>query len=69
MSLTNIKELAENDFESFLDSLHEDYPELVLKYQITPKSKNDFIEAVIRQVWIQRPYDRIEILDYMAELK
>ena len=69
MSLTSIKELAENDFESFLDSLHEDYPELVLKYQITQKSKNDFIEAVLRQVWIQRPYDRIEILEYMAELK
>lgn len=69
MSLTSIKELAENDFKQFLDSLHEDYPELILKYQITSKSKNDFIEAVLRQVWIQRPYDRIEILDYMVELK
>jgi len=66
LSLTSIKELAEQEYTSFLQSIHDDYPELILKYQINNNTKVDFVEAVIRQVWIGKEYDKIDILDFMA---
>ncbi len=66
MSLTSIKEMAEHEFEPFLEMIHNDYPELVLKYQINKTMKADFIEAVLRQVWVQKPYDKKDILDFMS---
>jgi hypothetical protein len=65
MSLTTIKNIAEEEFESFIDMLHADYPELILKYQINKTMKTDFIEAVIRQVWVNKQYDKIDILEFM----
>jgi len=67
MSLTSIKELAEKEFPAFLVSLHENYPELVLKYQINNTMKNEFVEAVVRQVWNNQKYDIEPILEFMVE--
>lgn len=58
--------MAEDEFEPFLEMIHKDYPELVLKYQINSSMKADFIEAVLRQVWVQKPYDKKDILDFMS---
>ena len=66
LSLTSIKEMAETEFEPFLQTIHDDYPELVLKYQINSNMKADFIEAVLRQVWVQQPYDKEDILNFMT---
>ena len=67
MSLISIKELAEKEFPSFLESLHEKHPDLVLKYQVNDEMKNEFIEAVVRQVWNNEKYDMGVILEFMVE--
>ncbi len=59
--------MADLEFEPFINMIHTDYPELVLKYQINSNMKMDFIEAVLRQVWVQKPYDKIDILDFMSK--
>jgi hypothetical protein len=46
-----IKHQSEIEFESFLKNLHDDFPELILKHQITNDMKNEFIEAIIAQYW------------------
>lgn len=66
MTLTEVKEMADTQFETFMVYLHADYPEFVLKYQINKTMKVDFIEAVIRQVWVGQSYDKIDILDFMV---
>jgi len=66
MSLTSIKDMAETEYEVFIKTIHDEYPELILKYQINKTMKADFIEAVIRQVWINKSYDKIDILDFMT---
>jgi len=66
MSITSIKDMADKEFETFIDMLHTDFPELVLKYQINKSMKADFIEAVVRQVWVNKAYDKIDILDFMT---
>lgn len=66
MSLTSIRNMADSDFDSFLEMLHKDYPELVLKYNITINDKIDFIEGVVRQVWIQKKFDIEEILKFIV---
>ena len=67
MSLSSIKEIAEREFEPFLKNLHQEHPDLVLKYQITKDMKNEFVEGALRQVWNNEPYDRKSILDFMIE--
>lgn len=66
MNLTEIKEMAEQEFQPFMHMINNVYPELLLKYQINKDMKVDFIEAVLRQVWVQKAYDKIDILDFMS---
>jgi len=64
MSLTSIAKLAEDSFINTLNSVYDDYPELIIKYPLDKNMKNEFIEAVLRQVWNQKEYDLEEILKF-----
>lgn len=65
--LRKIKELAENEFDSFLENLHEENPHLLLKYQLTREMKNEFIEAAVKQFWTQKAFDLEEVLKFTLE--
>ena len=67
MSLTSIKELAVTEYDSFLTMIYDEYPELILKYPINHSMKSDFIEAVLRQVWVKKPFDKLDILKFMTD--
>ena len=66
MTLTELSKVASSEFDTFVDMIHDDYPELLLKYQINKDMKSDFIEAMMRQVWIQKSYNKIDILEFMV---
>jgi len=62
-NLTQIKELADNEFTHYLENLHKNYPELILKYQITMDMKTEFIEAALQQFWEQKEFNMNEVLE------
>lgn len=64
-----IKEIAESQFPNYLESLHENYPELILKYQINTDMKNEFFEAVLAQYWKQKPFNMNTVLESIVKRK
>ena len=66
-NLLEIKEMASNEFDSFLANIHTNNPELILKYQLTKDMKNEFIEAAIKQFWTQKPWDTKEVIEFTVE--
>lgn len=58
-----IKQDAEEDFNKFLEYLHEEYPELIFKYQITTEMKHEFIEALVAQYWESKTVDLIRTVE------
>jgi len=69
MTLTEIATLAEKEFDAFYNNIHDDYPDLILKYKIDKNMKNEFIEAAVRHVWVGHEFNIDEILKYMSKIK
>ncbi len=62
-----IKQEAENNFPEFLKHLHNEYPELILKYQITTDMKNEFIEALLAQYWEFKTVDMVKTVELTVD--
>ena len=65
--IKKIKEEAEASFQPFLEFIHKEYPELLLKYPIHTGMRNEYIEALLAQYWEFKKADLTTTLILMME--
>lgn len=67
MQLQEIKEIADNNFERFLEFHHKYNPELILKYGLNIEMKDTFVEMFVLMYWAGQSYNENELLKLIHE--
>lgn len=66
-NIKNIVDLAIDEYPRFMNDIINNEPELYLKFMIDETMVNFFVEAVVKQFWVQEAFDKIKVLEFMKE--